>query len=91
MSLSPPLLLPAFARALTAMRTERGITREQLVQRCGLTHQGVMAMEAGAHVPTLEELVALAQGLGCEAADLIDRTLREATLDEARDRCDGAA
>ncbi len=62
MSLSPPLLLTAFARALTAMRTERGITREQLVQRCGLTHQGVMAMEAGAHVPTLEELVALGQG-----------------------------
>lgn len=75
MSLSPSLLLQAFARAIASARTERGLTVDELAQRTGIAVTVVHAMEAGHHAPLLEEMVALAQALGCEAADLIERTM----------------
>ena len=75
MSLSPTSLLTSFARVLSAACAERGIAREQLARDSGIAVEILAAMEAGQHAPTLEELVMLAQGLGGEVGELIDRTM----------------
>ena len=82
MALSPLLLLTSFGHVIAARRVECGLSQGDLAQGCGVAAEVVVAMEAGRHAPTLDELVALARVLRCDAADLIERTMAACRLPE---------
>lgn len=53
-----------FARNLTRLRREHGLSQEQLAERLAVTRQAVGKWEAGQTLPELEKLVALADLFG---------------------------
>lgn len=60
---------------MSKARVDRSTTPDALARSSGIAADVVLAIEAGQHAPTLDELVGLAQALGCDAGDLIERTM----------------
>lgn len=66
-------LLLRIARNAKRIRGARGRTQEQVAEAGGLRPNQVSKLERCRLQPTLATLVALAEGLGCDVADLVDR------------------
>jgi molybdate-binding protein/DNA-binding XRE family transcriptional regulator len=61
---------PALRTRLRDIRTARGLSQQDLAERCGLTRQSVGAIECGRYVPNTAVSLALARALGCRVEDL---------------------
>lgn len=61
---------PTASAALTALRVERGLTREDLAARAGLSARTLYSAEHGRHQPHRATLRALAFALDCAVAEL---------------------
>ena len=61
-----------FGRRVRELRHRRGYTQDQLANRCGtgFVMQRIGEIERGEANCTLQTVVALARGLGCEPAEL---------------------
>jgi transcriptional regulator with XRE-family HTH domain len=70
MESSAQIRLAANARRL---REERGLTQEDVGVRSGLTASHISRMETGRLAPTLRTLESLAEGIGCDIAELFRR------------------
>lgn len=53
--------------SLREARRSAGLTQEELSNKCGVSRQTIIAVERGAHVPTLT--------LALQLADVLDRPL----------------
>lgn len=56
---------------LVALRTERGLTQEQMAEACGVTKGYISKIENGRIVPPIGTLVRIAQALRAEVADFL--------------------
>jgi transcriptional regulator with XRE-family HTH domain len=56
---------------LRTARDDAGFTQEELAHRAGLTVRYISLMENGHKGPSLEVLVAVAEALGRDAAELV--------------------
>jgi transcriptional regulator with XRE-family HTH domain len=61
-------------RRLRAIRTQRGLSREQLAVRAQVSMSAETRYEQGRAVPSVNAAAALAEALGVEIADLLDVT-----------------
>ena len=62
----------AFGIRVRQLRTELGITQEDLAERCGLFRTYLSRIETGVANPTLTMIFALAQTLGVTPPELLD-------------------
>ncbi|MEM9461130.1 MAG: helix-turn-helix domain-containing protein [Myxococcota bacterium] len=70
--MDPEDVLAHFGRELRIAREARGLTREGLAKRCGLSKATIKKLESGnAFQPRLETLVRLADGLGLTLLELV--------------------
>lgn len=53
------------------LRTEQGLSQDELVERIHVVRQTVSKWERGTSVPDADSLVALARALGVSAAELL--------------------
>lgn len=60
-----------FGPVLRRVRTERGLTQEQLADVSGLHRTEISLLERGERKPLLETVVALCRGLGVTPAELL--------------------
>lgn len=60
-----------FGLVLRRVRTERGMTQEQLAHVSGLHRTEISLLERGQRKPLLETIVALCRGLGMTPAELL--------------------
>ncbi|MBS5905378.1 MAG: helix-turn-helix transcriptional regulator [Acetobacteraceae bacterium] len=58
-------------RNFARIRRERGLTQEQVEERCGLSQQYLSGLERGLRNPTVVTLFEIAQALGVNPVDLI--------------------
>lgn len=58
-------------RNAARLRTEAGLTQEQLAERSGLTQQYISDLERGKCNPTIVTLYELAQALGASQVELV--------------------
>ncbi len=73
---SPPSpLLQSFAQVLQQARLARGLSLQQVVEATDICLPHLRSMEAGMRAPTLSQLLALGQALGCEPAHLVARSV----------------
>ena len=71
-AMDPEDVLTHFGRELRLAREARGLTREQLAKRCGLSLATIKKLEGGhAFHPRLETMVRLADGLNVTLIDLV--------------------
>lgn len=54
------------------LRTATGVSQEELAARAGLHRTYISSVERGHRNVSLENIFALARGLGCEPRDLVD-------------------
>ena len=71
----PPSLLARpvivrFGRRLRELRRAAGLTQRDLARQSRVTRKFIQEVEDGTSNPSLETIVLLADGLGCEVADL---------------------
>jgi transcriptional regulator with XRE-family HTH domain len=59
-----------FGKRLQALRTERGMTQEQLAAEIGVTVESISNMERGIHGPSFEKLERIARALRVPEGDL---------------------
>jgi transcriptional regulator with XRE-family HTH domain len=74
-----PARLPlhvAFGRVIRELRTEQGISQEELGNRTGLHRNHVGQVERGELSPTLTSVEVLADALGLPPSELIARSER---------------
>jgi transcriptional regulator with XRE-family HTH domain len=62
----------SFGRRVRALRTDRGISQEDLAHRAGVHRTYVSDLERGNRNVGLDNIHALAEALGVPAADLFD-------------------
>ena len=85
-----------FGQQLQRLRTNRGLTQEQLAVKAGLVRVYVTKLEQGEHDPTLTMLVRLAKALRVSVTELLGESVsasqwwqvgedRFATREEAED------
>jgi len=60
------------ARNVRRLRTERGLSQEELAQEVGLRQAQISEIESGSNNITIDNLHRLAVALGVRACDLID-------------------
>lgn len=60
-----------FGPVLRRVRTERGLTQEQLAEASGLHRTEISLLERSQRKPLLETVVALCRGLGVTPAELL--------------------
>lgn len=65
--------LIALGRAVTALRSERGISRGDLAQRSGVSYPYVSEIETGRKSVSLSRLIPLAEALGVAPSDILRR------------------
>ncbi|HVZ37883.1 MAG TPA: helix-turn-helix transcriptional regulator [Candidatus Kapabacteria bacterium] len=61
----------AFGRVLRALRTQRGLTQEELGIKCAMDRSFISDLERGAREPGLSTIMRLSEGLDAPATDLI--------------------
>lgn len=54
------------------LRKRAGFSQEELADRSGLHRTYIGGIERGERNPSLENIVALAEGIGCPVAELFD-------------------
>jgi transcriptional regulator with XRE-family HTH domain len=82
MSGSHPDPVAAFAARLRRLRTERGISQEELAHRAGLDRTYVSSCEAGRRNVTIRTISRLSEALSVDAAALVsDRESSETSVD----------
>ena len=64
-----------FGKQLQRLRTNRGLTQEQLAVKAGLVRVYVTKLEQGEHDPTLSTLVRLAKVLRSSVTELLGESL----------------
>lgn len=57
---------------LRALRTARGVSREQLAVTTGKSHASIVSYELGRAVPGADTVASLADGIPCDPGDLFD-------------------
>ncbi|TSH94233.1 helix-turn-helix domain-containing protein [Verticiella sediminum] len=70
--------MSVLADKLRVLRAQRQLTFQQLSARCGISVSTLSKIETGQLSPTYEKIVALAQGLGVDVADLFSSTPADA-------------
>ncbi len=60
----------AFGDQVRRLRSEHGLTQEDLAERAGVHRSYLAAVETGMRNPTLDVIVKIARGLGVPAARL---------------------
>ncbi|KTQ96336.1 transcriptional regulator [Aureimonas ureilytica] len=58
-------------RNFARLRSEKGLTQEQVAERSGLTQQYLSGLERGKRNPTVISLYEIAQALGVSHVDLV--------------------
>lgn len=58
-------------RNAARIRKEKGLTQEQLAERCGLSQQYLSGLERGRRNPTIVTLYEIATALGVSHIDLL--------------------
>lgn len=58
-------------RNAARIRRERGLTQEQLAERCGLSQQYLSGLERGRRNPTIVTIYEIAAALGVSHLDLV--------------------
>jgi len=72
------------ASNLKRLRTEAGLTQEQLAEASGITRPHIGNIEAGAYTNiTTDTLELLAKGLSCSVADLVSEPKRRSSKSAA--------
>jgi len=61
-----------FGAHLRDLRVARGLTQEQLAERCESNHPFISNLERGVTIPSLSTLLRLADALECTMSDLVD-------------------
>lgn len=62
----------AFGIAVRTRRTQLGVTLDQLAETSGVSAAALSRVERGHLSPTLRNAIAIARGLGCELAELVE-------------------
>ncbi len=70
-----PDLMKAFAAELKARRSDLGISQEELAFRCQVNRTFIAKLELAQNQPSLSVLLKIADGLGAELPELLERTL----------------
>lgn len=68
-----------FGNAVKTRRTQLGITLDQLADASGVSAAALSRVERSLLGPTLRNAIAIARGLGCELAELVERDVAEIT------------
>jgi transcriptional regulator with XRE-family HTH domain len=71
---SPPDIGSLFGEVLSRHRANAGISQEELALRADVDRTFVSRLERGIRQPTITTLIALAQALDVNAADLVRET-----------------
>jgi transcriptional regulator with XRE-family HTH domain len=58
-------------RNAARLRKERGLTQEDLAERCGLSQQYLSGLEQGRRNPTIVTIYEIANALGVSHVDLV--------------------
>ncbi len=61
-----------FGAHLRVLRAERGLTQQQLADRCGSNEPFISNLERGVKIPSLSMLLRLAEGLECTMCELVE-------------------
>lgn len=64
---------------IRALRTRRGLTRQELARRSGITHQQLYYIERGLRSPSLETLGLIASALRVRPSTILRRAERMKT------------
>lgn len=70
-------LVRGFGERLRQLRTDAGLTQEQLGARSDLQPESVSRIERGLTQASLTVLVALADGLGCTVGELVQEQMAD--------------
>ena len=62
-----------FGNGVRARRSQLGVTLDQLAESSGVSAAALSRVERGLLSPTLRNAIAIARGLGCELAELVER------------------
>lgn len=62
-----------FGNAVRTRRTQLGVTLDQLAETSGVSAAALSRVERGLLSPSLRNALAIAKGLGCELAELVER------------------
>ena len=68
---------------LRALRTEKGLTQEQLAEQVGVTRRSVSRWETGSNLPDLDVLLELADYYHVELRELLDGERKAVPIDTA--------
>jgi transcriptional regulator with XRE-family HTH domain len=68
-----------FGLAVRSRRAQLGITLDQLAQASGVSTGTLSRLERGVFSPTLRNAMAIARGLGCDLADLVESPVTPVT------------
>ncbi len=68
---------------LRELRSERGLTQEQLAEAMGVTNRSVSRWETGSNLPDIDILIELADYYGVEVRELIDGQKRGESMDKS--------
>lgn len=68
-----------FGNAVRMRRAQLGVTLDQLAGTSGVSAAVLSRVERGLLSPTLRNAIAIARGLGCELAELVDRETAQIT------------
>jgi putative transcriptional regulator len=68
--MSPAGNAPDVANAVRDVRSQRGLTQEELGQKVGLTRQSIIAIEKGRFTPSIHSVLLLARALQASVEDL---------------------
>jgi transcriptional regulator with XRE-family HTH domain len=66
-----------FGERLREVRLAKGLTQNELAERCGTSIAAISHIERGTKVPTLTTLVRLADALQCKVTKLVEVLDRE--------------
>jgi transcriptional regulator with XRE-family HTH domain len=69
----PPKYLKQFGQNVVRLRSEAGLTQEQLAEKTGISSRYLQSIEAGKRWPSLGVLVQLRRSLGCDWRELFRR------------------
>lgn len=64
------------ARNIRRLRTERGLSQEELAAQAGLNRNYVGMIERGENSPTVDTLDRIAEALGVDVGDFLERGVK---------------
>ena len=67
------MVVKQFAKVLQELRHERGLSQEELAEKCGLHDRYISFLERGLRQPTITTIFKLAKALNITPTELINR------------------